>query len=254
MDFMHRAAAWLAGGVVFAASCASVLAAAACLPERAILQHALLAMQSPAAAVACALPPPRPPTHTPQTRHRYKAYACAGPGPANAHKLSPTPEPSPTPAAPATAPQIEDAGLNPGRAVPPWQGRGQHLSLSAGSNPQQPSACADADLRAAVDHRANLPFAVELNSDEPQVCCLHNPPPPETTRPCPDLLYDRSGLPARDPQHRAEHVRRGCPLGRGTERGWASTTLHDENVWQNDSPSYNTESYDRAASRATAQV
>ena len=44
MDFMHRAAAWLAGGVVFAASCASVLAAAACLPERAILQHALLAM------------------------------------------------------------------------------------------------------------------------------------------------------------------------------------------------------------------
>ena len=52
MDFMHRAAAWLAGGVVFAASCASVLAAAACLPERAILQHALLAMQSPAAAVA----------------------------------------------------------------------------------------------------------------------------------------------------------------------------------------------------------
>ena len=32
MDFMHRAAAWLAGGVVFAASCASVLAAAACLP------------------------------------------------------------------------------------------------------------------------------------------------------------------------------------------------------------------------------
>ena len=56
MDFMRRAAAWLAGGVVFAASCASVLAAAACLPERAILQHALLAMQSPAAAVACALP------------------------------------------------------------------------------------------------------------------------------------------------------------------------------------------------------
>ena len=54
MDFMHRAAAWLAGGVVFAASCASVLAAAACLPERAILQHALLAMQSPVAAVACA--------------------------------------------------------------------------------------------------------------------------------------------------------------------------------------------------------
>ena len=60
MDFMHRAAAWLAGGVVFAASCASVLAAAACLPERAILQHALLAMQSPAAAVACALPRPGP--------------------------------------------------------------------------------------------------------------------------------------------------------------------------------------------------
>ena len=131
MDFMHRAAAWLAGGVVFAASCASVLAAAACLPERAILQHALLAMQSPAAAVACALPRPGPqpiPTTAP---------ACAGPG-ANAHSFAHAGT------KPYAAAQHRTANRGrrayPGRAVPPQQGRGQHLTFG-GQHPQQHRLC-----------------------------------------------------------------------------------------------------------------
>ena len=184
MDFMHRAAAWLAGGVVFAASCASVLAAAACLPERAILQHALLAMQSPAAAVACALPRPGPQPPIPTTA---PVQPTPAPAPAPTPTASPTPEPSPTPQL-STAPQIEDAGLI--RAEQFRHGRGEgSISLSAGSI-RNSTACADADLRAAVT-TANLPFAVELNSDEPQVLILHTHAT-ETYQTWPDLLYDRS--------------------------------------------------------------
>lgn len=131
MDFMHRAAAWLAGGVVFAASCASVLAAAACLPERAILQHALLAMQSPAAAVACALPRPGPQPYP--HNGTGTAYACAGPG-ANAHSFAHAGT------KPYAAAQHRTANRGrrayPGRAVPPRQGRGQHLTFG-GQHPQQ---------------------------------------------------------------------------------------------------------------------
>ena len=237
MDFMHRAAAWLAGGVVFAASCASVLAAAACLPERAILQHALLAMQSPAAAVACALPRPGPlpiPTAAP-------VQPTPAPAPAPTPTASPTPEPSPTPQ-PSTAPQIEDAGLI--RAEQFRHGRGEgSISLSAGSI-RNSTACADADLRAAVT-TANLPFAVELNSDEPQVLILHTHAT-ETYQTWPDLLYDRSA--AARTRNTALNM---CAVGARMAEVLNAAgihTLHDETL--HDSPSY-TESYDR--SRATAQ-
>ena len=209
MDFMHRAAAWLAGGVVFAASCASVLAAAACLPERAILQHALLAMQSPAAAVACALPRPGPqpiPTTAP-------VQPTPAPAPAPTPTASPTPEPSPTP------------------------------QPSTGSI-RNSTACADADLRAAVT-TANLPFAVELNSDEPQVLILHTHAT-ETYQTWPDLLYDRSA--AARTRNTALNM---CAVGARMAEVLNAAgihTLHDETL--HDSPSY-TESYDR--SRATAQ-
>ena len=237
MDFMHRAAAWLAGGVVFAASCASVLAAAACLPERAILQHALLAMQSPVAAVACALPRPGPqpiPTTAP-------VQPTPAPAPAPTPTASPTPEPSPTPQ-PCTAPQIEDAGLI--RAEQFRHGRGEgSISLSAGSI-RNSTACADADLRAAVT-TANLPFAVELNSDEPQVLILHTHAT-ETYQTWPDLLYDRSA--AARTRNTALNM---CAVGARMAEVLNAAgihTLHDETL--HDSPSY-TESYDR--SRATAQ-
>ena len=237
MDFMHRAAAWLAGGVVFAASCASVLAAAACLPERAILQHALLAMQSPVAAVACALPRPgaQPiPTTAP-------VQPMPTPGQSPTPTASPTPEPSPTPQ-PSTAPQIEDAGLI--RAEQFRHGRGEgSISLSAGSI-RNSTACADADLRAAVT-TANLPFAVELNSDEPQVLILHTHAT-ETYQTWPDLLYDRSA--AARTRNTALNM---CAVGARMAEVLNAAgihTLHDETL--HDSPSY-TESYDR--SRTTAQ-
>ena len=237
MDFMHRAAAWLAGGVVFAASCASVLAAAACLPERAILQHALLAMKSPVAAVACALPRPGPqpiPTTAP-------VQPTPAPAPAPTPTASPTPEPSPTPQ-PSTAPQIEDAGLI--RAEQFRHGRGEgSISLSAGSI-RNSTACADADLRAAVT-TANLPFAVELNSDEPQVLILHTNAT-ETYQTWPDLLYDRSA--AARTRNTALNM---CAVGARMAEVLNAAgihTLHDETL--HDFTSY-TESYDR--SRATAR-
>ena len=221
MDFMHRAAAWLAGGVVFAASCASVLAAAACLPERAILQHALLAMQSPVAAVACALPRPGPqpiPTTAP-------VQPTPAPAPAPTPTASPTPEPSPTPQ-PCTAPQIEDAGLI--RAEQFRHGRGEgSISLSAGSI-RNSTACADADLRAAVT-TANLPFAVELNSDEPQVLILHTHAT-ESYQTWPDPVFDENYT-ARSKNTALNMVAVGAEMARVLNEAGVNTlqdtTLHD---------------------------
>ena len=237
MDFMHRAAAWLAAGVVFAASCASVLAAAACLPERAILQHALLAMQSPAAAVACAQPRPEPqpiPTAAP-------VQPTPAPAPAPTPTASPTPEPSPTPQ-PSTAPQIEDAGLI--RAEQFRHGRGEgSITLEAGSI-RNSTANADADLRAAVSTE-NLPFTIELNSDEPQVLILHTHAT-ETYQTWPDLVYDRS-FTARTRNTALNMCAVGARMAEVLNAAGINT-LHDETL--HDSPSY-TESYDR--SRATAE-
>ncbi len=143
---------------------------------------------------------------------------------------------------PSTAPQIEDAGLI--RAEQFRHGRGEgSISLSAGSI-RNSTACADADLRAAVT-TANLPFAVELNSDEPQVLILHTHAT-ETYQTWPDLLYDRSA--AARTRNTALNM---CAVGARMAEVLNAAgihTLHDETL--HDSPSY-TESYDR--SRATAQ-
>lgn len=91
----------------------------------------------------------------------------------------------------------------------------------------------------------NLPFAVELNSDEPQVLILHTHAT-ETYQTWPDLLYDRSA--AARTRNTALNM---CAVGARMAEVLNAAgihTLHDETL--HDSPSY-TESYDR--SRATAQ-
>ena len=92
---------------------------------------------------------------------------------------------------------------------------------------------------------ANLPFAVELNSDEPQVLILHTHAT-ETYQTWPDLLYDRSA--AARTRNTALNM---CAVGARMAEVLNAAgihTLHDETL--HDFPSY-TESYDR--SRATAQ-
>ena len=237
MDFVRHAAARLAGGMVFAAFCAAMLAAAARLPERAILQQGLLAMQSPAAAAACAMPRPVPrptPTAAPV---QPMPVPTAAPTPT----ASPTPVPSPTPQ-PSTEPQIEDAGAI--RAEQFRHGRGEgSITLAAGSI-RNSTANADADLRAAVSTES-LPFAVKLNSEEPQVLILHTHAT-ETYQTWPDPVYDRS-FTARTRNTALNMCAVGARMAEVLNAA-GIRTLHDETL--HDSPSY-TESYDR--SRATAQ-
>ena len=238
MDFVRRAAAWLAGGVLFAGSAVSVWAAAACLPERAILQQGLLAMQSPAAVVAYTMPRPGPrPTPT-------AAPVQPTPVPTTAPTPTATPSPSPTPT-PSPAPEIAnitDAGDI--RAEQFRHGRGEgSITLAAGSI-RNSTANADADLRAAVSTE-NLPFTVELNSGEPQVLILHTHAT-ETYQTWPDLVYDRS-FTARTRNTALNMCAVGARMAEVLNAAGINT-LHDETL--HDSPSY-TESYDR--SRATAE-
>ena len=238
MDFVRRAAAWLAGGVLFAGSAVSVWAAAACLPERAILQQGLLAMQSPAAAAACAMPRPVPkPTPT---------AAPVQPTPAPTAAPTPTAAPSPTPTpVPSTAPEIEDAGAI--RAEQFRHGRGESsITLEAGSI-RNSTANADADLRAAVSTE-NLPFTIELNSDEPQVLILHTHAT-ETYQPDGNLWFDKAFAARTN-----DRSRNMCAVGAAMARVLNEAgiiTLHDETL--HDSPSY-TESYARSAETAKAYL
>ncbi len=236
----------LAGGVVFAASCASVLAVCG-LPRAGVDRARGAVFAGPRGGCGHRLasgcrpgrlqaPEAGPPPHA-------RAHGDALPGPdscGNAHAAD-AGSPASTPQ-PSTAPQIEDAGLI--RAEQFRHGRGEgSISLSAGSI-RNSTACADADLRAAVT-TANLPFAVELNSDEPQVLILHTHAT-ESYQTWPDLLYDRSAT-ARTRNTALNMCAVGARMAQVLNAAGIHT-LHDETLY--DSPSY-TESYDR--SRATAQ-
>lgn len=145
--------------------------------------HALPAMQSPAGRSGLCPAAPRAAAHPHSGTGT--AYACAGPG-ANAHSFA---HAGTKPYA-AAQHRTANRGRRLIRAEQFRHGRGEgSISLSAGSI-RNSTACADADLRAAVT-TANLPFAVELNSDEPQVLILHTHAT-ETYQTWPDLLYDRS--------------------------------------------------------------
>ena len=243
MDFLRRAALWAAGGLVSAGWAAALWAACLHLPERTLLQNALLAVQAPGAAVSLAVgPAPRPvPRPTPAA---VQTSEPTPPPTASASTPAPTatPSPTPTPAPTGTAPELEDAGAIRAEQFPHGRGEGS-ITLAAGSIRNQTDH-PDADLRAAVT-TGQLPFAVEFNSPDPQVLILHTHAT-ETYQTWPDPVYDRS-FSARTRTTSLNMCAVGARMAQVLNAAGLNT-LHDETL--HDAPSY-TESY--ARSRATAQ-
>ena len=163
---------------------------------------------------------------------------------------SPAPAASPTPAPAPTA--TPDPGASPppgaGTVVPETFGQGSgegYVSLDAGSI-KNATDHTDAELQEAA--RGGLPFAVELNSDEPQVLILHTHAT-ETYQPW-DALWYSPDFTARI----SDTARNMCAVGeRMTEilNAAGVNTLHDTTL--HDDPSY-TESYGRSAQTARAYL
>src|SRR5699024_9724418 len=115
----------------------------------------------------------------------------ATPAPAPSPEPHPTPaaaEPAATPAPQATStapPDLEDAGEIQSRFYSQGSGDG-YVELAAGSI-KNSTQHTDAELAEAA--AAGLPFAVELNSDEPQVLILHTHAT-ETYQTWDELVYD----------------------------------------------------------------
>ena len=155
------------------ALCAAVLAGCAAAvsvcPGRTWLLRAALYTQDPAAAATLTWPtPPAQSVYKPQKPEpRPTPQPTASPSPAPT--AAPTPTPTATPL-PSAAPPLENAGRI--RAVTLKQGSGSgYVQLAAGSI-RNSTEHPDADLRAAVTTQS-LPFAVEKNSDEPQLLIMH---------------------------------------------------------------------------------
>lgn len=247
MALLRRCLTVLLGISLLGAGTASTLAAAACLPGRAWLVRGAVLLQDPAAGAALTVPaeqavagaadvPQATPVPTPQPSPPEETPQSAAPAPA------PTPQPAANPL-PSAAPELEDPGAI--RAEHFEQGRGAgYITLDAGSV-RNLTDHSDADLRAAID-TPSLPFAVEVDSSEPQVLILHTHAT-ETYQTWPDLVYD--------PEFAARTRNTDlnmCAVGEQMARvlnAAGINTLHDATL--HDSPSY-TGSYDR--SRATAQA
>lgn len=177
-------------------------------------------------------------------------------GAATAETAQPTPAPTPVPGAgqptptpqptPQSGEETTPSGTQPIVAETFRQGTGEgYVQLEAGSikNATQNS---DAEIREAA--RGGVPFAVELNSDEPQVLILHTHAT-ECYQPWDGLYYDPTF--AARTQDTAENM---CAVGaRMAEvlNAAGINTLHDETL--HDSPSY-TESYGRSAQTAAAYL
>ncbi len=170
----------------------------------------------------------------------------ATPVPAPSPEPHPTPaaaEPAATPAPQATStapPDLEDAGEIQSRFYSQGSGDG-YVELAAGSI-KNSTQHTDAELAEAA--AVGLPFAVELNSDEPQVLILHTHAT-ETYQTWDELVYD--------PDFSARTTDTSlnmCAVGdRMTEilNEAGINTVHDTTL--HDSPSY-TESYARSAQTA----
>ena len=248
MSLLHRCLAGLLCCAVFAGGTAASLAAAACLPGRDWLVRGALLCQDPSAAIGLAWPAgeavavqrgTRAPRQTPEP----SAAPTPSPQPGTQDAVA---EPAPTPAVtpqPSAAPEIENPGAI--RAQQFGQGSGTgYIALGAGTV-RNLTNHADADLRAAVTTES-LPFAVEVDSGEPQVLILHTHAT-ETYQTWPDLVYDPD-FTART-QNTALNM---CAVGEKMAQvlnDAGINTLHDTTL--HDSPSY-TESYDR--SYATTQA
>lgn len=168
---------------------------------------------------------------------------AATPEPASepAAEVSPTPVPSAEPSASAP-PDLTDAGTIRAQFYPQGSGDG-YVQLSAGSI-KNSTQHTDAELAEAA--QGELPFAVELDSEEPQVLILHTHAT-ETYQPWDDLVYDPD-FSART----TDTSQNMCAVGdRMTEILYEAgiCTVHDTTL--HDSPSY-TESYARSAQTARA--
>lgn len=194
------------------------------LPQRMVWQQARQA----AAAVSLVQTPAPTPAPSPAPNPSAAAAPAVSP--------TPTPEPTAAPDIPANAGRIRAETLR--------TGTGSGYILPQTGSIRNQTDLPDADLLAAVT-TANLPFAVELNSTEPQVLILHTHAT-ETYQTRPELYYDPD-FTART-QNKALNM---CAVGdcmAAVLNAAGINTLHDTTL--HDFPSY-TESY--ARSRATAQ-
>lgn len=248
MALLRRCLAVLLCTAVLAGGTALTLAAVARLPGRAWLLRGAMLCQDPAATVSLSWPVPveKPRPDTPQPSAVVPEATPQPTQKAQSESITASPSPSPEPTAtplPSAAPQIENPGSI--RAEQYGQGSGTgYISLGAGSihNLTQYS---DADLRAAVT-TPSLPFAVEVDSDEPQVLILHTHAT-ETYQTWPDLVYDPD-FTARTQNNELNMCAVGEKMAEVLNAAGINT-LHDTTL--HDSPSY-TESYDR--SYATTQA
>ena len=217
MALLRRCLTVLLGISLLGAGTASTLAAAACLPGRAWLVRGAVLLQDPAAGAALTVPaeqavagaadvPQATPVPTPQPSPPEETPQSAAPAP------TPTPQPAAAPL-PSAAPELEDPGAIRAEHFEQGSGAG-YITLDAGSV-RNLTDHSDADLRAAID-TPSLPFAVEVDSSEPQVLILHTHAT-ETYQTWPDLVYDPEFARAH-PEHRPEYVRRRRADGPGAQR------------------------------------
>lgn len=176
----------------------------------------------------------------------------------------PSASPTPTPTAPSAAPTAAPAAGTPGPSPAPqttappmpanagpvtavrYSAAAGSVPLPAGSISNQ-TVHADSVLAAAAA-AGGLPFAVEINSAEPQVLILHTHAT-ETYQPWAEAWYDPA-FTART----SDRARNMCAVGaRMAEvlNAAGINTLHDETL--HDDPSY-TESYARSAATARAYL
>lgn len=250
MGLVRRCLAVLLSAAVLAGGTVLTVVAAARLPGVAWLVRSAVLCQDPAAAVALNWPvpveSPRPGSSTQsQASPAASSVVSATPAPeeeARETAAEATPAPTATPQ-PSAAPEIDDPGTI--RAEQFGQGSGTgYMTLGAGSI-HNLTEHSDADLLSAAT-TPSLPFAVEVDSSEPQVLILHTHAT-ETYQTWPDLVYDP------DFTARTQNTELNmCAVGEKMTQvlnDAGINTLHDTTL--HDSPSY-TESYDR--SYATTQA
>lgn len=247
MALLRRCLAALLGAALLVGGTVLTLAAASCLPARDWLVRGAVLCQDPVAAVSLSWPVPvEKPRPSPQpsagTATPVPAVTPAPESQSAAPAETPVPQPTATPL-PSAAPEIQNPGAI--RAEQFGQGSGTgYVTLDAGSI-HNLTEYSDADLRAAAT-TPSLPFAVEVDSSEPQVLILHTHAT-ETYQTWPDLIYDP------DFTARTQNTDLNmCVVGEKMAEvlnAAGINTLHDTTL--HDSPSY-TESYDR--SYATTQA
>ena len=241
---LRRAGAGLAGGALAALAGAGALALALLPPgERALRAAALL--YAPAAAAAAWQGEPAAPAAAAAAEAQPAPQPAPQPAATATPETAPTPSPAPepTPAPVTTAPpDLEGAGDILPRTYAPGGGEG-YVTLAAGSI-RNSTEHSDAELAAAAE--GPLPFAVELDSAEPQVLILHTHAT-ECYQPWEELVFDPA-FSARTEDKSQNMCAVGARMAQVLNAAGVNT-LHDTTL--HDSPSY-TESYARSAQTARA--